>query len=259
MANIRWRTKDVEELRKEIERYNRKLKRLEKKGVESDIFQPSLPFKDVKTQITTRAQYKDYLSHLRNLTERGSEKRYAPAAEKGISISKGEVKELDRLVKIVNSDRRKRAKEYENRTGEKVRTLPKQDVQRMTLKPKKNATQQIASIDYGGSMNRMNFKKFVESVKTQSDVKTITERYSRYKANYIEHIPRHIPPDEAAEIIERINQIPDKDFYYLSLENETFTVEYLYDPVTADEKAEQILSTLDEVEYSMTDDEEEFE
>lgn len=256
MPNIRWRSKDIDELRKEIERYNRKLKRLEKKGFETDIFQPSLPFKEVKTQITTRAQYKDYLSHLRNLTERGSEKRYAPAAEKGIAISRGEVNELDRLVKIVNSDRRKRAKEYEKRTGEKVKNLPKQDVQRLALKPKKNATQHIAELNYGGSMNRMNFKKFVESTKKQSDPNRINQMYERYKADYIKMLPYHIPADKAAEIIDRIDKMSAADFYYLSAQNEVLTIEYLYDPVTADEKAEQILSTLDEVDYSISDDEE---
>lgn len=253
MANIRWREKDIEELRKEIERYNRKLKRLEKKGVESDIFQPSLPFKEVKTNITTRAQYKDYLSHLRNLTEKGSEKKYEPAAEKGIAISKGEVAELDRLVKIINSDRRKRAKEYEKRTGNKVKNLPKQDIQRMSLKPKKTATQQIASIDYGGSMNRMNFKKFVESVQSQSDAEKIENRYAQYKANYIEHLPRHLAPEDVEEIVSRLDEIPDKDFYYLSINNEVFTVNYLYDPATAEEKAEQIISTLDEIDLSDID------
>ena len=247
MANIRWREKDIEELRKEIERYNRKLKRLEKKGVESDIFQPSLPFKEVKTNITTRAQYKDYLSHLRNLTEKGSEKKYAPAAEKGIAISKGEVAELDRLVKIINSDRRKRAKEYEKRTGNKVKNLPKQDIQRMSLKPKKTATQQIDSLHYGSSMNRMNFQKFKESVKTQSDPETINRRYERYKAEYIGHLKFHLKPDDVTKITDRIMSMPAVDFYYLSIENEIFTVEYLYDPATADEKAEQILSALDEL------------
>lgn len=248
MAKIRWRPQDIEEMRKEIERYNRKVRRLAKKGFESDLFNISKPFKEIQKDITTRGEYKDYLAHLRNLTEKGSEYQYTPAKEKGITISKGEVAELDRMVKIINSDRRKRAKEYEKRTGAKVKNLPQQDIQRLTLKPKQSATKKIATMDYGG-LNKMNFEKFTESVQTQSDKDYIDNRYQINKQRYVEQMPNRLGI-YTYDIMDRIDKIPDKDFYYLQIEYPELSYEFMYnDPLTPSEKAEYIESILDELGY----------
>lgn len=253
MGKIRWRPQDVDELKKEVERYNRKLKRLSKQGFESELFQPSKSFKKVQSDIKTRKQYKDYIAHLRNFTERGSEKRFEPASAKGIQISKGEVKELDRLIKIVNSDRRKRIKEYQKRTGASVKNLPEHDIQQYTLQMKPNVEKHLKSLSYNGSMNRMNFQKFIESAQTQSDEAYINERYERFLSNYIEHLPRHIGSENAYDIINRLGNIPAKDFYYLSLEYPELTIEFLYDPIEADEMTELISSVLDKVEFETFD------
>lgn len=248
MANIRWRTKDIEQLQKEVERYNRKLRRLKKKGFESDLFDISKPMKELKKTITTRGEYNDYLAHLRNLTEKGSEYRYTPAGEKGLAVSKGEVKELNRLIKIINSDRRKRIKEYEIRTGAKVKNLPEHDIQQYTLQPKRTAEKHISTLNYNGSMNRMNWKKFVEGVITQSDEDYIEQRYNRFLEAYIEHLPRHIRSEKAYDIINRLGNYNAKDFYFLSLEYPELTIEFLYDPIEADEKADLIIDVLDKTE-----------
>lgn len=253
MANIKWRPQDIDELRKEIERYNRKVKRLAKKGFESDLFPVSKPFKEIQKDITTRGEYKDYLAHLRNLTEKGSEYKYTPASEKGVTISKGEVKELDRMIKIINSDRRKRIKEYQERTGANVKNLPEHDIQQYTLQLKPTVDKQLKKANYGGSMNRMNFQKFIESVQIQSDKDYIEERYDRFLETYIEHLPRHLSEEQTYDIVNRLGNINAKDFYYLSLEYPELTVEFLYDPLTVQEKYEQITSVLDTVGFESFD------
>lgn len=250
MANIRWRPQDVEELKREIERYNRKLSRLGKTGFESDLFTKSKSFKEMQTEIKTRGQYKDYLSHLRNLTQKGGGETYAPAKAKGINVTKGEVDELDRLTKIVNSDRRKQIKAYENHTGGKIKNLPKQDIIKLGLKPKQTASKKIASLNYSPSLNRANFKKFMESTQTQSDQDYIDSRYQRNMDNYIDNLPKKIPSIYCYEIIDRISAIPPEEFYFIQIEHPELSYDFMYnDPLTGSEKAEFILDTLSSLGY----------
>lgn len=250
MAKIRWRSKDTDELKREIQKYNRKLREMSKKGFESDLFEKSKSLKELQKEITTRGQYKDYLAHLRNLTKRGSQVQYAPAKDKGIEITQAEVDELDRLVKIVNSDRRKRAKAYEAQTGGKVKNLPKQDVVKLGLKPKQTATKKIEALSYSPSANRANFQKFIESTVTQSDRDYIDSRFQRNMSNYFENLPKKIPSIYCYEIIDRTSKIDPEEFYYLQIEYPELSYDFMYnDPLTGSEKADFILSRLSALGY----------
>lgn len=244
MPNIRWRTKDVEQLQKEVERYNRKIKRLEKKGITSDIFE-GVKLKDLKTDITTRSQYNDTLARLRNLTKRGSEKQYAPAAEKGISLTEGERAELNRQIKIINRDRRKMKKEYEMRSQSKIKDLPKNDINRIQMSPKPDVDTQLSRLKYEKGLNKLNFKEFKESIKKQADTEYLNQRYEQYKENYTATIPKTIGYLYGSDIITRLQDVDPKEFYYASIMNEEFTIDFLYDPLTQAEKAEAILNKMD--------------
>lgn len=246
MANIRWRTKDIEELRKEIDRYNKKIKRLQKQGRSSDIFEPSLPFKDVKAGITTRAEYNDYLSHLRNLTKRTSTYKYKPATEKGVSLTQGEAAEINRRVKVINKDRRQMKREYEERTQSKIKDLPKHDITRIALSPKSNLEGYLNHVDKLKGSKTENIKKYIESVKKQSEKEYREERYDNYKKKYIESAGRILGWNNAIDIENRLEKVDSKEFYYASLTYDEFALSFLYnDPLTAAEKVEAILSRCD--------------
>lgn len=245
MANIRWRNKDIDELQREIERYNRKVKRLAKEGRGSELFEPSLPFEEVKTNITTRAQYKDYLEHLRNLTKRTSTRQYKPAAEKGISLTEGEKAEMNRLIKVINKDRRQMKREYEERTQSKLKDLPKNDINRIQMQPKPDIDKKLSQLNYEKGLNKLNFKAFTESVKKQSDTEYLNQRYEMYKTNYLETVPKTLGYMYGGDVIQRIEPIPAKDFYFAAITNPELSIDFLYDPLTAFEKAEAILNKLD--------------
>ena len=251
MADIRWRTKDIEQLREQIERYNRKLKRLKKQGFESDVFDVSKPFSEIQKEITTRGQYNDYLSHLRNLTTKGSEKVYAPATEKGIKLTVGEANELNREIQIINKDRRKRRNEYEKRTEAKVEWLPKKDVRLMELEMKATVDKQLAKYDkYSPSQKEENFKVFKQSFKKQSDTDYIEERFEKNKQHYYDGLSKRMPSNIAYEIAKRVEAIDPEDFYYLQLEFPELSYDFMYnEPMTPYEKYELIDAKLSDLGY----------
>lgn len=245
MVNIRWRNKDIDELKREVERYNKKLLRLKKQGRAGEIFEPSLPFKDVKSQITTRSQYNEYLEHLRNLTDKSSTKAYKPATQKGIPLTQGEAAELNRMVKVINKDRRQMKREYETRTQSKIKDLPKHDITRIALSPKSNLENYLNHVDKLKGSPTSNIKKYIESVKKQSDTKYRESRYERYKETFIESAGRILGWGNAIEIGNRLSEVDPEEFYYASLIYDEFDLGFLYDPLTSTEKAEAILSRCD--------------
>ena len=58
MANIKWREKDIANLKKQINRYNRKRQRIAKKNPEfKEFLPPALNTKIERKNITTRREY----------------------------------------------------------------------------------------------------------------------------------------------------------------------------------------------------------
>ena len=243
MANIRWRTKDIYELESEIDRYNRKVLRERRKGNESDLFDIIPDFADMKEKITTRAQYKDLLQHIRIYTQRGSEKQYAPAAEKGVQLTVAEKNELDRRVAIINKDRNRMRREFAKRGREDDRFKPRHDIRQTQLGKKKTVDEQLQGKTY-----KNNFARYKESVKKQSSPDYMNQRFDQYKESYISKC-QELLGRFGAEIIAKVEKIEAETFYYLSLAHPELSIDFLYDPISIKEKVEMILAKLSELGY----------
>ena len=246
MANIRWRTKDIEELRNELDRYNRKVARLARKGQSSEYFEKMPSFKDVQPGITTRAEYKDLLSKLRNYTAKGSERQYAPAAQMGISLTEAEKNELDRRIKEINKDRQQMKKDYEANQQRSTKDLPQHDVNKFQFNPKRTVDEQLNKAKENG-WSPQAFERFKETVNKQSDPDYLNNRFEQYKASYIKTAIEKLGSQYGGQIAARVEQIPAKDFYFLALSNYELSIDYLYDPIPIIDKVETILSILGSV------------
>lgn len=108
---IKWTKEDERELKKTIQKFNKKVNRLEQK-VDDESYLPDLvDYTETKKLITTRQELNRVLNSLNRFSKRGAEKQVELPS--GIEISKWEKKELQYLKANATRKINKRIRELE--------------------------------------------------------------------------------------------------------------------------------------------------
>lgn len=233
IPNIRWRKKDETSLRKEINRFNRELKRAQKINPElSDILPKKLNFKDVKSSIQTRKDLKNFMSTSAMATAKTLSTPYVN--EKGLILTQYDIEKAKYNVSVINKRRAAERKKY--KPSAERGTLG--TIRKTGLAPRKlNLNKDIS-----------NWKKFSESLEREARGKFTEERANNYKANYIKAIYSEMPQGELRKkLLNLVNDLPASTLYDSFYINPDLSIDYVYDPIEADRRMVNIINSLSDI------------
>lgn len=229
-SNIKWRTKDRQQLSKVVRQFNAKLTRTLRKHPELKPYLPErLTVQRLKEQIKTRNDFNREVNSAKRFLKKGAEMPYT--SESGIKTTEWERREIGIKVGVIN---RRKARE---RKAADVSTYKGTmgSIRENNLLPKKYNIDKIRPSDWD---------KFVESVEKQVASTYSTEKQSRYKANYIKGVQNIFSPADAQAIISIVSRIPDEEFTQLFYDDPVLQLDFVYDPLEAHFKAEQVMEHL---------------
>ena len=231
--NMKWRDEDVDQLRREIRNFNRKVDRLMKKGSPEvkAALPPKLSMKTAKAGIQSRADYNRQLKQIQRFTEKGSEQLMKTKG--GVTAPKFEIKEMQARVQIINAARKKRLQKLPE---PEMGNLPLMGrISRENLKPKTAP----------GKIKPEGWEKYKRSVYKQSDPAYYKEGDKRYKENFLKGYKETLG-EKDADIVRKMieNNLTDEQFFLASIENEQMAIGFVYDPIDKEERRKKIYREL---------------
>lgn len=223
--SIKWRQVDDKRLSNAVRNFNSKIRRLLKKNPElSEVLPSSQSVKNIKRDIKTRAEYNSYLRSLQSFTKRGAEKLVTN--RNGVVLTKYELSEIRKRVRRINKQRAKEViiadpSPYRGNMG---------SIQEYNLRPKK--------FDWA-NIDKKNFPSFRKSVYHQSRFSYSDDKLRALKENYIKGLYA-VFNSGADDIVAILEQIPEDKFKENLYRNPLLTVEFIYDPIESEMKAQAI-------------------
>lgn len=210
---IKWQSKDNEELTKAVRNFNAKIKRIEKKNPQiKNALPEKIQIKQLKELINTRQDLKREINALKRFTKRGAEElEVIPNNDDNLLITKWQRKEINRRIGIINRRRQKRLDELEKiemtSRGEKL-GYSKSDigmgkVTKNMLRPMQGLTK---------SMTRTDLKKKWKVVLNESQSDFFTKRDLRVKETYINTLLRNYNEEDIKDVLDYIRKMDIKDF-----------------------------------------------
>ena len=225
---IRWRDNDDKELRRVVNNFNRKIRRLQKKGVNADILPSTINYKNIKNNITTRNDFNKTIRKYSAFTKRNAEKLITN--EEGFTRTSWEIREVAIAIRNINIRRAKELNKVKNydvtsrgvKQGYNREYLPNERLDE--LSPKSNRTNKIK--------NKAEWDKFVETVEKQMFDNYSNDKKELYKANYLKALKKEfvgIPNlNEYIKLLEKVSPDVYMKAYYSDQEGE---IRFIYDPL----------------------------
>lgn len=226
---IRWKTNELDDLRKEIARYNRKISRLQKKGVELGM--GSLPergrIRDVK-KMTSRAELNAFKKSMERFLKPGSEALVTTKG--GVTIPKYERDQINALNARINQRRRK---SWEKANEARARgDLPLMGrIKANEAKPRRS----LASVTPKG------YAEYKRVALTEGSVKFPELKKQRYINNYNKMIDNLFPVEDAQKIKEAIAKIPRDEFIAKTIEVEEISFAIGSPPATGQDTTSTVM------------------
>lgn len=214
--NIKWRDTDEKELAKAVRKFNAKRTRLLKQVPELEEFlPPKASTKDIRKSVQTRRDLKNELNSLERFMRKGAEKPIV--TKEGIKTTAYEKKEIAIKVRTINQRRAAELKKAAPSTEKGTMGTIREN----NLKPKKYDIDKIKKSDW---------KKFVESVEKQSRDSYATDRYDRYKDNFIKGLENAFG-EKGSELIEIAKQIDGETLTQMYYDDPILQIDFIYDPL----------------------------
>lgn len=228
--NIKWRTEDKQQLSKVVRQFNAKLTRTSKKHPELKPYLPErLTVQGLKEQIHTRNDFNREVNSAKRFLKKGAEAPYT--SEKGIKTTEWERKEIG--IKVATINRRKARERKTADVSSYKGTMG--SIRENNLLPKKYNIDKIKPTDW---------EKYVQSVEKQVASTYSTDMQTRYKENYIKGAENIFSPADAQAVVAIVSSIPDAEFMQLFYDDPVLQLAFVYDPLEANFKAEQVLKHL---------------
>ena len=230
--NIKWREEDVDQLRREIRNFNRKVDRLMKKGSPEvkAALPPKLSMKTAKAGIQSRADYNRQLKQIRRFTEKGSEQLMKTSG--GVTAPKFEIKEMQ--ARVAQSNRQRKA------ARERIGTIDAGNkplmgrIREQSYMPKKAV----------GKVRPEDWDQYKRSVMKQSAPDYKTNMDAAYKDNYFKMLDNLFAEDEDAADLQEMKDIIDsmttEDFIDQSLNDDVLYIQFYRDPIKREVKKDLI-------------------
>jgi hypothetical protein len=205
---IRYKPGELDALQKQIRRYNAKISRMAKKGI--DLGMGSLPERaSMRTAkgFTSRAELRDYQKQMERVLKKGSEQLVKTKG--GVVIPKYERDQINALNARINRRRQAAAKKANEARARG--DLP------LMGRIKDNEARVRKSLS---SVTPAGYAAYKTGTLTMGDVRYIAERDRAYKENYKKMIRRLFTEEDAAELEAVIDTIPDKEFRVQTINHE---------------------------------------
>lgn len=217
---IRWKEGELDDLRREIERYNRKIAKLAKKGYDPGM--GSLPERaKLRTAkaFRSRSELNAYKKSMERFLKKGSEELIKTKG--GVVIPKFERDEINALNARINARRRKTAKTVA--AARAAGDLPLMGrIKDNTAKPRRGLNK-VTPWDY---------KKYKEVAQFEGDVNYIAKRERMYRLNYYKMIDHLYTPKDARKIKRRLSKISDHELVTKTIDMEDISISIASPPAT---------------------------
>lgn len=214
--NIKWRNTDEKELAKAVRKFNAKRTRLLKQVPELEEFlPPKASTKEIRKSVQTRQDFKNELNSLERFMRKGAEKPIV--TKEGIKTTVYEKKEISIKVRAINQRRANELKKAAPSTEKGTMGTVREN----NLKPKQYDIDKIKKSDW---------KKFVESVEKQSKDSYASDRYDRYKENFIKGLENAFG-EKGSELIEIAKQIDAETLTQMYYDDPILQIDFIYDPL----------------------------
>lgn len=214
--NIKWRESDEKTLAKAVRKFNAKRTRLIKQVPELEEFLPSkISTKEIRERVKTRRDLKNELNSVERFMRKGAEKPII--TKEGIKTTVYEKKEISLKVRAINQRRAAELKKAAPSTEKGTMGTIREN----NLKPKQYDIDKIKKSDW---------KKFVESVEKQSKDSYASDRYERYKENFIKGLENAFG-EKGSELIEIAMQIDGETLTQMYYDDPILQIDFIYDPL----------------------------
>lgn len=214
--NIKWRESDEKALTKAVRKFNAKRTRLINQVPELEEFLPSkISTKKIRERVKTRRDLKNELNSIERFMRKGAEKPII--TKKGIKTTVYEKKEISLKVRAINQRRAAELKKAAPSTEKGTMGTIREN----NLKPKQYDIDKIKKSDW---------KKFVESVEKQSKDSYASDRYDRYKENFIKGLENAFG-EKGSELIEIAKQIDGETLTQMYYDDPILQIDFIYDPL----------------------------
>lgn len=214
--NIKWRDTDEKELAKAVRKFNAKRTRLLKQVPELEEFlPPKASTKEIRKSVQSRRDLKNELNSLERFMRKGAEKPIV--TKEGIKTTVYEKKEISIKVRAINQRRAAELKKAAPSTEKGTMGTIREN----NLKPKQYDIDKIKKSDW---------KKFVESVEKQSKDSYASDRYDRYKENFIKGLENAFG-EKGSELIEIAKQIDAETLTQMYYDDPILQIDFIYDPL----------------------------
>lgn len=230
---IRYSRKDESVLNKLVKNFNAKITRFEKKG-DSSYLPSRITKKELKQKIETRKDFNRVVKSYSRFLKLGAEKKVTTS--KGIVTTKWRKKEYEIAKAQATRKLNKRKKEI-NASEYKGNTRLIND---LNLNVSFDNIDEILPADFEPAFRRIE-KRLRENYNYEQD--------KRYKENYIKAIRDSLGSDVAWIIENKIKNISLEEFARIYYDDPILEIDYIYDPVEAEQKAINIIDKLTELGY----------
>lgn len=209
-----------------VNNFNAKLRRLKAKNPSKvDFYPDTISIKDIRSKISTRADFNRVVNSLKRFSKRGSEE--LTTTKGGVTLTKYELKELHIKRSVVN---RRRSQEVK-RLGLTLERGLKTQVDKQQLTPKKKVE----------TVNLKDFEKFKESLEREIADRFNQEQKERYVSNYFKGLYNKLGYEWASEIIKLLEQESADFIVDNSLGNPFLTIDFIYDRLEVEVRGQAIL------------------
>lgn len=225
---IRWRDKDIEVLKKTINNFNRRVTRASKKSPDYSYLPAKLNFKNEMNKIATR---RDFNNLIKSLNRFNSKTAIPVKNDMGTTTTKWQLIETKLKLRNINKERNKTRSNINPYIG-LDNTADSNNLKERKLNFNKK--------------NQSDWEQFVERINKQDSDYFKQERMNTYKDNYISAFSELIGDED---IIKRLKTIPPTLLLQWIYEEPILSIDFIYDPLEAQIKSEQISKHLAEKGY----------
>ena len=225
---IRWRKKDLHNLRKAVKRFNAKIDRIAKKNPQVKQYLPEkMSVRQIRTEITERKDFNRILKSVNRFMQRGAEN--LTTLGNGVIITRFEKRELQYARQSINARRaaaRRRAAEFSGAGMGSVQYWENQPVKNLD------------------EINIRNFENFTKRLKEEIKESRQIEKRDMFLANWTQALFNAFGDDLAQQVLRETENI-DRDTLVEMLEyNPAADIDFVYSPIEAQALASRLIEEI---------------
>lgn len=228
---IKWKTEDVENLKKAVKRFNAKRSRLIKKQPSYETLIPKMSVRELRKEIETRRDLNFQLNSMKRFLEKGAEE--IVVNPQGVHATRWEIRELRYATNRINAMRRSRLEKYKELNDGR---LPWRIQDLETLMPKQFTPEQY---------NLSQFEKTKAGILRMSKSYYWREADERYKENYLKSFREEIGIDMDENLYKILQNIDASELVVLAKVDPELSIGFNYSVEEAQSKVSIIRTRLE--------------